>query len=171
MNKTYSGIGSRETPEKILNFMTPLSRNLDSLGYTLNSGGAVGADTAFSLGSNNKNIFIPWVGYNGIYEQNKLPQEAFTIAEKFHPALGSLTQGAKTLMARNVQIILGQNLDQPVDFVICWTQDGCIDEETRSKKTGGTGQAISIAAHHTIPVYNLQRMDHIHKVKAIAQCC
>jgi hypothetical protein len=50
-------------------------------------------------------------------------------------------------MARNCQQVLGQNLNLPVDFVVCWTKDG--------GKTGGTGQALRIADDLNIPIYNL----------------
>lgn len=46
----YAGIGSRETPRSILDLMTAIARKLEALGYTLRSGGATGADTAFEEG-------------------------------------------------------------------------------------------------------------------------
>lgn len=46
-NMTYAGIGSRETPMEVLELMTKASTWLGSKGYTLQSGGAIGADMAF----------------------------------------------------------------------------------------------------------------------------
>ena len=46
-NMTYAGIGSRETPIEVLELMTKASTWLGSKGYTLQSGGAIGADMAF----------------------------------------------------------------------------------------------------------------------------
>lgn len=46
-NMTYAGIGSRETPMEILELMTKASAWLGAKGYTLQSGGAIGADMAF----------------------------------------------------------------------------------------------------------------------------
>ena len=45
--------------------------------------------------------------------------------------------------------MLGDDLDQPVSFVVCWTPGGEV--------TGGTGQALRIAAdpQYNIPVFNL----------------
>ncbi len=65
MEKSYAGIGSRETPAEILMYMTRIASFLESKGYTLFSGGASGADTAFEIGvsnSGNKKIFLPWEG-------------------------------------------------------------------------------------------------------------
>ena len=44
-------------------------------------------------------------------------------------------------------IILGNKLDTPVQFVICYTPDG--------KNSGGTGLGMMIAEDHGIPVFNL----------------
>lgn len=46
-NMTYAGIGSRETPMEVLELMTKASTWLGARGYTLQSGGAIGADMAF----------------------------------------------------------------------------------------------------------------------------
>jgi predicted Rossmann fold nucleotide-binding protein DprA/Smf involved in DNA uptake len=54
---TYAGIGSRKTPQDILENMTKIATWLESLGYTLNSGGAKGADEYFEKGvKTNNNI-------------------------------------------------------------------------------------------------------------------
>ena len=50
-------------------------------------------------------------------------------------------------MARNSYQVLGRNLDDPVEFVICWTPGG--------SGSGGTGQAIRIAKDYQIPVFDL----------------
>jgi hypothetical protein len=59
-----------------------------------------------------------------------------------------------------------KTLDSRSAFIICWTQDGCIDKTQRSYRTGGTGQAIAAAtwfSHITIPVFNLFYKDHYEK--------
>jgi hypothetical protein len=83
--------------------------------------------------------------------------EAFEIAKVFHPGWKFLKRGARALHARNCHQILGPNLKDPVDFVICWTKDG--------KATGGTGQALRIAENYSIPIWNLQRADHLRTAK------
>ena len=63
--KYYAGIGSRETPKNICLYMTAIAKRLASLGYTCNSGGADGADSAFERGAViNRQIFLPWDGFN-----------------------------------------------------------------------------------------------------------
>ena len=48
---------------------------------------------------------------------------------------------------RNGCQVLGLNLDDPVDAVVCWTKDG--------KGGGGTGQAIRIAKSRNIPIFDI----------------
>ena len=55
--KTYAGIGSRRTPPEILRLMERMALILSGAGYTLNSGGAKGADSAFENGALRKQIF------------------------------------------------------------------------------------------------------------------
>jgi hypothetical protein len=161
MAKSYAGIGSRETPPEIMALMTKIAVKLEKDGFTLRSGGAYGADTAFSKGCITKQIFVPWDGFNNLPLIYPIPQEAFTVARLFHHNWDRLTQGAQRLMARNTMQVLGPNLRDHSNFVICWTKDGCAHENERSAKTGGTGQAIAIASRYNIPVFNLVRPEHL----------
>lgn len=65
----YAGIGSRETPKSILEFFEYLGELLAKKGFTLRSGAAKGADSAFEKGcdrvSGLKEIFLPWRGFEG----------------------------------------------------------------------------------------------------------
>ena len=133
----YAGIGSRNTPENILNIMKFIAIKLDSDGFCLRSGHAIGADTAFESNIKNKEIF----------EANDASLKAIEYASNFHNNWNNCSNYVKKLHGRNSMIILGKNLDQPVKFVICWTQNG--------KDIGGTGLSIRIAKHNNIPVFNL----------------
>lgn len=163
--KYYAGIGSRDTPDNILDMMEVLAKYLGFLAYTLRSGGAEGADTAFELGvcdHNQKEIYLPWKNFNHDDPKRKtleisplfldaLPKEiqwkGAEIAEHYHPRWRALSYGAKKLHTRNVFQIMGKDLNTPVEFVVCWTSDG--------KASGGTGQALRIAQDKGIQIYNL----------------
>jgi len=149
--KYYAGIGSRKTPADIQQQMTLIARRLDSMGYCLRSGGANGADTAFELGATNKQIFLPWDGFNGRYADGRnyiVPPYNKSLVELFHPKPFSLSPAGQKLMNRNSYQVLGPTLEDPVDFVLCYTKDG--------KISGGTGQALRIAKHFNIPVFNMK---------------
>ena len=152
MTKSYAGIGSRETPEDIMDIMTGFAILAESKGWILRSGGAEGADTAFERGiklNQNKEIYLPWGRFNGNPSQRTKPlDKAFEYAEAVFPYnWNMLSQGAKKLHARNIHQILGDHLTDPVKFVICWTKNG--------KVTGGTGQALRLAEELNIPIFNL----------------
>ena len=150
----YAGVGSRNTPKEILDVMTKLAEYLYKLGYTLRSGGASGADTAFEAGAYDaKEIFYA----------KDCTVAAMAMAEQYHPAWNRCGYLAKQLHGRNSMQILGRNLNDPVDFVVCWTPDGCLEHATRDIVTGGTGTAISIASEHEIEVLNLAHKPHLNR--------
>lgn len=155
--KAYAGIGSRETPLYEANEMA-LFASLAKRLLILRSGGANGADEAFENGCGDgpKEIFLPWKGFNENTSTLFTPDpKAFDLAASVHPNYKFLKRPVKLLIARNMHQILGPNLDDPVEFVVCWTKDGCESHETYGSKTGGTGSAIAIASKVGIPVYNL----------------
>src|SRR5207244_24474 len=73
--------------------------------------------------------------------------EAYKLAERFHPNWRNLRHSVRSLHARNVHQVLGPNLDAPAHFVLCWTPEG--------SGSGGTGQAIRIAGAYRVPVLDL----------------
>lgn len=158
---SYAGVGSRTTPSDVLERMTVAARRLARLGYTLRSGAAVGADSAFEQGAGvNKEVFLPWRGFNGSASSFVAPtREAGEVAAALHPSWGRLSPAVKKLMSRNSHQILGADLRSPVDFMVCWTPDGAECEAERSADTGGTGQAIALASRWSIPVFNLAKAD------------
>jgi hypothetical protein len=172
--KVYAGIGSRSTPGHILVIMQQLATRLATLGWVLRSGNCCGADQAFQGGANQVDpklveLYLPWPGYeaehiavgNGVYTPCSL---AYRIAAEYHPAWDKCSHGARAMHARNVQIVLGTELDRPVDLVICWTPGG--------KAVGGTAMGIRLAQAHRIPVYNLAKFCGLEPVYANAgQMC
>lgn len=159
--KYYAGIGSRNTPPEIQEIETKIAERLGELGWTLRSGGADGSDKAFEAGASKKEIYLPWRGFNGSDSslflesfEKRILDEAETIARDNHPN-PNLTASVLKMMTRNTFQVLGKKLNEPSSFVICWTQDGCESAETRTNKTGGTGQAIALASKIGIPIFNL----------------
>lgn len=145
----YAGVGSRKTPSDILTLMTYYATVLGFKGYILRSGGAKGADLAFEIGApaNRKQIFTA----------NDATPAALEMASTIHPAWDKCSDYAKRLHARNCMIVLGQNLDHPVDFVLCWTPGGLVQ--------GGTAQAIRLANREGIKVFNMYNEDVRKRIK------
>lgn len=159
--KAYAGVGSRETPSHIIQQMIAIGRVAAAAQWILRTGAAPGADAAFECGCDiehgAKEIYLPWKGFNGHQSQlYDAPPHAYARASELHPAWNRLSNAARALHARNMQQVFGEHVVDPVQFVVCWTNDGCEHHAHRSKKTGGTGSAISAASRAGIPVYNLR---------------
>lgn len=150
--KYYAGIGPRRTPKDVCDVMTSIARQLVPTGWCLRSGHAEGADQAFEAGAVNKEIFLPWEGFNKAYPNLKdtgvreLDEKQLSIARRHHPAWENCSSGAQRLLARNVPIILGETLDDPVTLVITWLPEGY---------EGGTMHALRIASTYGVPVFNM----------------
>ncbi len=149
----YTGVGSRETPYEIQHLMSEISKFLSEYGWKLRSGGARGADSAFELCANEKKIFL-----SDIREyDNMVWQKASDIARQHHPVWYKLKHQQKKYLIRNTFQVLGKSLNNPSDFLVCWTPDGAVNRNQRSKETGGTGQTIAVADSYNVPVFNLKR--------------
>lgn len=152
--KAYAGIGSHETPQVVCDEMRRIARYLVSC-YTLRSGGADGADTAFEqgcddMGLGSKQIFLPWKGFNGNGSLLfRVGEDAMVEAKRFHPNWYGLQSAGRCLMGRNAYQVLGLGLDDPVKFILFWTKDG--------KASGGTGQALRMAKFYKIPTFCIGR--------------
>jgi hypothetical protein len=109
--------------------------------FTLRSGGAEGADSAFQAGDPLAFILKPHHATN----------QARELASKHHPNWANLSPYVQNLMARNAQIILGQELNDPAKFVMAWTPTLNI----HSREAGGTGHGLRIAEAAGIPIRNL----------------
>ncbi|VTU41650.1 hypothetical protein H6P1_00874 (plasmid) [Variovorax sp. PBL-H6] len=170
LRKIYTGIGSRETPSEVLQLMEELGVAFAKAGWTLRSGGADGADDAFEQGcfavDGAMTIFLPWKGFNGRTSPHYGgdDSDAMHLASTVHPAWDTLGQGPKKMHSRNAYQVLGRELDEPTDLVICWTRDGCESRKTRNRGTGGTATAIVIASDRGIPVFNLRNDDSRHRL-------
>jgi len=145
----YAGIGSRRTPADVLSVMESIGEQLARAGWTLRSGAADGADSAFERGcdraNGKKEIFLPWPGFNGSTSPlNRPSQAALALAADHHPAWHMCSRAATLLHARNMHQILGIDLKTPVDMVICW-----------SPGHGGTEQALRLARAYGIHIVNL----------------
>lgn len=159
----YAGIGSRETPDSILRAFETIGESLANMDIILRSGRAPGADSAFEKGARRTGkpveIYIPWNGFPKGSDLTQYPaicfdtlpkdqrDAALASVRKYHPAPDRLSAGALKLMARNYCQMFGSSVqDSPSSFVVCYTVDG--------NATGGTGQAMRMAADANIPILN-----------------
>lgn len=150
--KKYAGIGPRDLPLIWRDRFRLIGEDAANAGWMLRSGAALGADAAFEFGcdraNGQKQIFLPWPGFNGHKSLFKEPPKAaYLLIDELFPDAPCRSKGVRALFARNCQQILGPNLDDWSHLVICWTKNG--------QDIGGTGRAIKVAKHFDIPVVNL----------------
>lgn len=137
-----AGVGSRKTPQHVLDLMRVIGGTLAGRGYILRSGGAFGADSAFERG------FSEAGGRCEIFRKSDPISPLFSVfTRNLHPKPDALSEIGTLLMNRNGAQIFGADIDTPVDILICWTPSG--------NGEGGTGQAIRIARSCGIPVLDL----------------
>lgn len=171
--KYYTGVGSRETPENILVLMHDMGYKLAADGYTLRSGGADGADTAFQQGcaiaGGSREIYLPWNGFSDMWEdhekglyaprKDELFAKAEVIASEIHPAWDKLTRGPRALHARNIYQVLGQDLNTPSSFLLCYSKP------TKDSVSGGTRTAWEVAKKFGVPCFNLYHEEVVRRVE------
>lgn len=175
MRPAYAGIGARATPPAVLDVMSRGASWLADEGWVLRTGMATGADQAFYRGASTRGAFelyLPWPTFEADAHTPSCDSEqvvrgeptlaAYELAARFHPAWPRLTQAVRALHARNAHQVLGADLASPARFVLCWTPDGSLDG--RGRRVGGTGQALRIAHHHAIAVFNLARPEHLQRL-------
>lgn len=168
----YTGVGSRCTPTRFLILMTILATTLERLGYILRSGGATGADSAFSDGvllNSNKHIFLTKADFFDLsyyqYTENQIQNARFFIFNNnIHPLWHKLSSHDKSLHTRNVFQVLGVDMDLKSKFTICWTHDAVINFDDCTRRTGGTATAIKISYLNNIPVFNLANINHLQRI-------
>ena len=152
----FAGIGSRDIPKERELLITRIASYMVALGAKLRSGGANGTDRLFQKvfeeNGSCMEIYIPWEGFEGLYSNMSGVYlmdnpKAIQFTKKYHGGFRNLTSGAIKLHNRNAHQILGKELDDPCDLVICY-------RDPRAKSSG-TDQAIRIALDNGIPVINV----------------
>lgn len=162
----YAGIGPRDITEPVANVLTVIAQGLCDSNCWLHSGWGRGSDQAFAAGSaiNRQTQFIPWESFN---DANKIPQEnlgehdpfmvvnhseqSMRLASQYHPYWNRMHQNTKLLMSRNVFILLGADLQTPVDFVVFWQS-----LEDDQSVTSGTNHTRRMAQSFGIPLFNMR---------------
>lgn len=169
--KAYTGIGSRFIPFEIERRAQYIGIDMANLGYTLRSGAAPGSDKHFEIGCDTvggkKEIYLPNKGFQDhpstYYVENwTWYKEELALAEFYYGSGWKyITDWAKNAHARNVAQVLGWTLDDPTEFVFCYTDNG--------KKKGGTAQAMRVAEDYNIPIFNLYYPDVENFIKFLDQ--
>lgn len=186
---TYSGVGSRETPDSILERFERCGTVLCNLGYRGRSGLAPGADLSFYLGAQKSprfdeigfDNFLPndWMfrkpEFGGfvpdpskrIYNAKLFPnyEKACEIALEARGSWNGLRQGGIDLHCRNAYQPLGEHLIEPSRFMLLYaTPIGATHHTDKCKVKGGTNTAVQIAYRYNIPTINLWWPENVDRI-------
>ena len=150
----YAGIGSRETPLKVLKQMEKIATFLAERGFILRSGGAKGADTSFERGCDHAR------GIKQIWRVNQtsfpFPEWATNKASDvcWEYPLEKMKGQSIALITRNMYQVFGDSEEQqtPVEFVVYWSPEDPLEKGSK----GGTRYAVRSAHQAGIPTYNLR---------------
>ncbi len=159
----FAIVGNRvQTPGDVLLKFYHYAFRLAKAGFKFRSGGAIGPDKAAEIGC------IAGGGLHEIWRPKpergnlmiKTPDWGHYLeAGKVHPIFDKIPKFAQDLHARNVGIVLGEDLDSPIQFMLCWTPDGAESDTEVTKETGGTGTAIRLASRNNVPIFNFKNED------------
>lgn len=165
---SYSGIGGVDTPIEICALFNKVAMRLSQKGCVLRSGGDLGGDAAFESGALFKEIYLPYPNYNSNKSQRSaVSKKSIEIARENHPAWHRCSEFAKKYHSRSVNIVLGEDLQSPAKFLLCWSPDGVVRREMISSKTGLARVAISLAMKHEIPILNAGNSSHADLLRKI----
>jgi len=146
--KKYTGIGARRVAQEYLDLAGAFAGRMSQRGYTLVTGDAEGMDKAFWKGAD--------PGMRKRFRSCDAKPWAYEMAARYLPDDRSGFENWKPyvqgLMARNMMQVLGENGNEPSDFVICFTPVLYY----HNSDCGGTGYAVRCALDHGIPVFNMK---------------
>ena len=157
----YAGVGDGSPSTEILDLIGRATKELAEAGCTLRSGGGEIVDEQFELNATAKEVILPYLGFNKNPSQLIVDPSSLSIAKSVHTAWSRCSEFAKFCHARNVQVLLGQDLVSPVSLVICYSEDGAWREDQVSARTGYMRTLIALANRRGIPVLNLRRSMHV----------
>lgn len=170
----FAGVGSRKTPDDVLEIMRRLSHCLYDKGWMGQSGDADKADTAFHEGAMRSSrypelgfaAYLAWNGYEkkstgerrfddptlGLYDASMFEnwEAARDIAYNAREGFDGLDRGGIALHTRNAYQALSPSLMDPVQRMFCWAKP-----VTNGKVDGGTNTAVQLARMYSIPLTNL----------------
>ncbi len=164
--KPYAATGNKEAPPDIIRKFEELAKLLDHQGYTTRVGGMEGIEEAVERTQVKQELILPFKEFN--QKQSKFTwssERAFSIAKMFHPTFDSMKKGVQYFLAKNARLILGDKMNSPSLFLICWTEDGAESVREKSSRTGFSGHPIAIASAIGIPIFNLGKPDAEQRLK------
>ena len=123
--KPYAATGNREAPPEILKKFEEIAKKLEALGYTARVGGFEGIEETVEKATTKNEIHLPWREFG--QKQSRFTfttDRAMAIAKMFHPTFDTMKKSVQLFLAKNARLIMGDKMNSPALFLLCWTEDG-----------------------------------------------
>lgn len=112
-------------------------------------------------------MYLPWKKFNTdlTAKMAKPVETAYHYAAYYHKAFKKLPNPVRTLLARDVHVLLGESCRNPIRFLVCYSADGAETiKQINFKTTGNISFSISICDMLNIPVFNLGNKDAVSRL-------
>jgi hypothetical protein len=153
--KYYTGVGSRKTPLPVIKGMEEFAFGMAERlpDYTLRSGGAQGADSAFYRGcvegGGSSEIWSP--RHEHVVEHEWARDFASLLC--WERPLNTMKPFIQTLIIRNMYQVFGEDGNSPSDFLIYWCPGNPLGKGFES---GGTRYAVRAAHAAGVELFRLK---------------
>ena len=153
MKRYYGGVGSRETPESVLNKFITIASSLEVNNFYASTGCADGADKAFRIGCSEPRIYtcrgsehgIDPQHYSNYFKTEYIVKELLGVTR-----YNNMSTFAKLAHRRNCYQILGDDLTTPVEFTLLYAKPN----KSGDGVLGGTVTAYKLSKALGIPTFN-----------------
>lgn len=151
MEMIYAGTGSVRTPHWARDLFCIAGERLTE-SFTLRSGRQDGSDISFERGCEKghgkSEIWLPWSHFNYSKSDKVADIDKYRyICASAYSDWDNLSTGMKKEYARCIPMILGEDLDEPIDFMVCYIPPDEDDTVARF--------AYSLATTNNIPIVNV----------------
>jgi len=163
----------KDLPEDAEENIIKLAKGLMAAGYTFRHTGAsddeiqnkiirvVGADVV---------SYIPWKGFNKMVNYPILPTpEGYKTAITVHKAFAKIPPAVRAILARNVNAMLGEKANDPVDMILVWDATGveALGKGVKFDEIGTLPFILQVATKANIPVFNVKNTDVLERIKDV----
>ena len=114
--------------------------------------------------------YLPWKKFNSNVSNPILVNPmGYRIAIGIHKAFMRLPSAVRAILGRDVNALLGENIDDPVDMVLAWTDGGAeaLTKDTDFKKLGNNSFILQVCRRANIPVLNVYNDTFIERFKSL----
>jgi len=147
----------KDFPIEIKDKLVKYIHQLLTRGYTIrvNADDKSMYEQLSNLGPNIE-FYIPWKNFNEIESKHYFNHDIHKkIAQENFPAWDKIPDVIKSMLARNVRMILGDKLNSSMFFLLTWSEDGALTSSECGPKTGKSSFLIKVASRYKLPLFNI----------------